>query len=158
MERNESRVTDYSHTQRGPLCLILYGSAVVCLVLAWMGRDVTGFYIAGGVGLLLAFMAAAFHHLTVEHQGQELAVRFGPLPLFQRTVLYAEIRSVGVGRTLILDGWGIHYSIRGGWVWNLWGRDCVVLHLRHGTLRIGTDDALNLARFLQGQIDRAADA
>jgi hypothetical protein len=52
---------------------------------------------------------------------------------------------------LILDGWGIHMSIRGGWVWNLWGRDCVVVHLKKGTLRIGTDDAANLEVFLQGK-------
>jgi polygalacturonase len=43
-------------------------------------------------------------------------------------------------------------SIRGGWVWNLWGRDCVVVQLNKGTLRIGTDDAANLAVFLQGKV------
>lgn len=44
-------------------------------------------------------------------------------------------------------------SIRGGWVWNLWGRDCVVVHLKNGgVLRIGTDDAENLARFLEGKV------
>ena len=48
---------------------------------------------------------------------------------------------------MILDGWGIHMSIRGGWVWNLWGRDCVVVHLKKGVLRIGTDDAANLPDF-----------
>lgn len=71
------------------------------------------------------------------------------MPLFRRNVRYADIESVEVGRTLFLDGWGIHYSIRGGWVWNLWGRACVVVHFRNGkTLRIGTDDAENLAAFL----------
>ena len=77
---------------------------------------------------------------------------FGPLPLFRRTVRYADIEKVEVGRTLLLDGWGIHYSVRGGWVWNLWGRDCVVVHLRKSILRIGTDDAPNLARFIEGKV------
>jgi hypothetical protein len=72
--------------------------------------------------------------------------------LFRRTVRYADIESVEVGRTLILEGWGIHYSIRGGWVWNLWGRDCVVVHLKKGMLRIGTDDAENLAGFLRSKV------
>ena len=117
------------------------------------GRQRPGIFIAGGVGLLIAFLAPAFHHLTVEDEGDRLAIRFGPLPLFRRTVRYADIEKVEVGRTLILDGWGIHYSIRGGWVWNLWGRDCVVVHLKNGgVLRIGTDDAANLARFLEGKI------
>ena len=143
----------YSHTQKAPLCLILYGSALACFALAWMVGDTPGIFIAGGVGLLIALLAPAFHHLTVEDQGDRLAIRFGPVPLFRRTVRYADIEKVEVGRTLILDGWGIHYSIRGGWVWNLWGRDCVVVHLKNGgVLRIGTDDAANLARFLEGKI------
>ena len=66
-----------------------------------------------------------------------------------------DIEKVEVGRTMILDGWGIHYSVRGGWVWNLWGRDCVALRLKNGgVLRIGTDDASNLAGFLEGKIAR----
>jgi hypothetical protein len=60
---------------------------------------------------------------------------------------------VEVGRTLILDGWGIHYSIQGGWVWNLWGRDCVVVHIKKGgVLQIGTATAEKLALFLEGKI------
>ncbi len=97
-------------------------------------------------------LAPAFHHLTVEDQGEVLAIRFGPLLLFRRTVRYADIVKIEVGRTLLLDGWGIHLSIRGGWVWNLRGRDCVVVHFRSVTLRIGTDDAENLARFLEAKI------
>jgi hypothetical protein len=50
---------------------------------------------------------------------------------------------------LLLDGWGIHMSVRGGWVWNIWGRDCVVIHLDRSTLRVGTDDAENLTDFLK---------
>lgn len=48
---------------------------------------------------------------------------------------------------------GIHLSIRGGWVWNLWGRTCVVIHFKNsGTLRIGTDDASNLVEFLRSKV------
>ena len=142
----------YRHTQKSPLCLILYGSALACIALAWMVRNTPGLDAVVG-GLLVALLAPAFHHLTVEDQGDRLAIRFGPLPLFRRTVRYADIDGVAVGRTLILDGWGIHYSVRGGWVWNLWGRDCVVVGLKNGgVLRIGTDDAENLARKIEGKI------
>ena len=56
---------------------------------------------------------------------------------------------------LIRYGGGVHYSVRGGWVWNLWGRDCVVLRQQNGgVLRIGTDDAPNFARFLEGKLAR----
>ncbi len=142
----------YSHTQKAPLCLLLCGIALTCLVLACATVERPAIYIAGGVALLLTLLAPAFHHLTVIDQGDQFAIRFGPVPLFRRTVRYDDIERVEIGRTLILDGWGIHASIRGGMVWNLWGRDCVVVHLKHGVLRIGTDDAENLARFLNQRI------
>ena len=142
----------YSHTQNAPLCLILYGSALASIALGWMVGETLGLNIAGSVGLLIAMLATCFHRLTVQDQGEVLAIRFGPVPLFQRSVRYADIKSVEVGRTLILDGWGIHISIRGGWVWNLWGRDCVVIHFEKGMLRIGTDDAEALLAFLNGKI------
>ena len=58
-----------------------------------------------------------------------------------------------VGRTLILDGWGIQMSIRDDWVWNLSVRNCVVIHFEKGVLRIGIDDAEDLPAFLAGKID-----
>jgi hypothetical protein len=117
-----------------------------------MVGDTPGIYVAVAVGLVIALLAPAFHHLTVADQGDRLTIRFGPVPLFGRTVRYVDIEKVEVGRTLLLDGWGIHASVRGGWVWNLWRRNCVVVHLKNGVLRIGTDDAENLARFLEGRI------
>ena len=145
----------YSHTQKAPLCLLMYGTAIALFVGApWFTHDeFPGALILGGGGVLMLFLAMAIHHLTVEDQGEGLAIRFGPFPLFRRTVRYADIEKVEIGRTLIPEGWGIHHSIRGGWVWNLWGRDCVVVQFRNGkVLRIGTDDAANLARFLEGKI------
>jgi hypothetical protein len=143
----------YSHTQKAPLYLILYGSGITAITLAVLIGDYLGIVIAGGVSLVLLLLAPCFHYLAVEDQGDVLAIRFGPVPLFRRTVQYADIGSVEIGRTLLMDGWGIHLSIRGGWVWNLWGRTCVVVHFKDGgTLRIGTDDAENLARSLEGKI------
>jgi hypothetical protein len=104
------------------------------------------------IGLLMLVLAASFHHVTVEDQVDRLSVSFGPIPLFRRSIRYEDMISAEIGRTTILDGWGIHMSLRGGWVWNLWGRDCVVLQLRKGILRVGTDDAVNLADFLSQMI------
>jgi hypothetical protein len=90
--------------------------------------------------------------LTVEDQGDRLCVYFGPLPLLRRRVRYADIASVAVGRTTLLDGFGIHWGLRGGWVWNVWGFDCVVLQLPHSKWLIGSDDAANLAAFLRQRV------
>ena len=152
-QRRVLPATEYSHTQHAPLCLILYGSAVVCIAVALTTDDVVGTAIGIGVGLFIGLLAPTFHHLTVKDQGEFLDVHFGPVPLCRKAVRYSEIEDVEVGRTLILDGWGIHMSVRGGWVWNLWGRDCVVVHFKNGgTLRIGTDDAEHLASFLRSRL------
>ena len=143
----------YRHTQRAPLCLIVYATAIMFLVLGWVLRNEPVIqWVLPPVGLLMLVLAASFHHLTVEDEGDRMSVSFGPIPLFRRSVKYENIVSVETGRTTILDGWGIHMSLRGGWVWNLWGRNCVVLQLRKGILRVGTDDAVNLVEFLNARL------
>lgn len=149
----ETTTPGYSHKQTAPLCLILYVGGITAVTLAVLVGDPVGIVIAGSVSLVLLLLAPCFHYLAVEDRGDVLAVQFGPVPLFRRTVRYTDIGSVEVGRTLLLDGWGIHLSVRGGWVWNLWGRTCVVVCFKDGgTLRIGTDDADNLVEFLRSKI------
>jgi len=143
----------YDHIQRAPMCLVLYALAMVMFFVAWNGRsDPMIPYFFPWIGILVLLLAASFHHLRVKDLGERLSIGFGPIPLFRRTVSYVDIARVETGRTLLLDGWGIHMSIRGGWVWNLWGRSCVVVHLKGGVLRIGSDDAENLCRFLESRI------
>lgn len=143
----------YRHTQQAPLCLILYGISLLFAVLAVALRHEPVlpwlFFIASVVVLILA---TSFHSLTVTDHGERLSVSFGPLPLFRRNVAYNNLVNVQAGRTTLLDGWGIHISLNGGWVWNIWGRDCVVLTLKNGTLRIGTDDQDALADFLRSRL------
>ena len=144
---------NYRHTQRAPLCMLIYGMAIMFLVLGWISRNEPIIqWIFPSVGLLMLALAGSFHHLAVEDEGDQLSISFGPLPLFRRSVKYENIVSVEIGRTTIVDGWGIHMSLRGGWVWNIWGRDCVVLQLRKGILRVGTDDADQLSEFLNRRL------
>lgn len=153
VEAANSTRPEYSHTQKAPLCLLVYALAAVFLALGWIVQDAPPIqWLFPPIGLLMLVLAVSFHHLKVVDQGDVLSVSFSPIPLFGKTVQYSDIVKVEVGRTLQFDGWGIHMSIRGGWVWNLWGRDCVVVHLKKGTLRIGTDDTENLAVFLGSRV------
>lgn len=145
----------YWHRQSAPLCLVLYALSGLLL---WLGTSLRNDPVVSVVmplaGIVTLVLAASFHHLTVSDEGEALAVRFGPLPLFRTAIRYDDVRRVEVGRTTLLDGLGIHLSLRGGWVWNLWGRDCVVVYLRKGgVFRIGSDDTLNLAGFIKTRID-----
>lgn len=49
----------YSHTQKAPLCLILYGSTLLCFVLGGVVGKTPGSIIAITVGLLSALLASA---------------------------------------------------------------------------------------------------
>lgn len=100
-------IPEYAHTQKAPLCLLIYAFAVMFLALGCFVQDAPPIqWLFPPIGLLMFVLAASFHHLTVEDQGDVLAVRFGPVPLLRRTVRYADIASVEIGRTLLLDGWG----------------------------------------------------
>jgi hypothetical protein len=145
----------YWHRQAAPLCLLLYALAAVFFSVGYGFRYTPVVSVVLPLaGLVILVLAMAFHHLTVADEGEALAVRFGPLPLFRTAVRYDDIRRVEIGRTTWLDGLGIHLGLRGGWVWNLWGRECVVLHLRDGgVFRIGSDDTENLAGFIKTRIE-----
>ncbi len=148
-----SNESSYKHVQHAPLCVLLYILAIVFLVVGFLLKSEPPIpWLFPSTGLLMLVLAASFHNLTVEDHIDRLSICFGPIPLFRRTIRFDEIISAERGRTTILDGWGIHMSLRGGWVWNLWGRDCVVLQLRKGVLRIGTDDAENLADLVNKKI------
>lgn len=144
----------YQHTQRAPLCLLVYGLAAAFMMLSVVLQDIPPIRVLyPALSLLMLVLAASFHDLNVKDDTDRLLISFGPIPLFRRSVRYEDIEAVEVGRTSPLDGWGIHYSIRRGWVWNLWGRDCAVVHFRDGgRLWIGTDDAENLTEFLNDRI------
>jgi hypothetical protein len=143
----------YDHTQSGPLYLLLLIVGIGMLVGAWLSPEQTIQLILASSGGLMLVFAVSFRQLTVSDEHDGLLISFGPLPLFRRRILYANIQSVERSRTTFLEGWGIHLSPGGGWVWNLWGLDCVDVYFKNGRrLRIGTDDPEGLESFLKGRV------
>ena len=141
----------YDHTQWAPMYwLILLPGLAVLLVAGLTSGDpklVVPFLLLGIAIIILAF---SFRSLRVVDEGDYLAVRFGPLPLFRKRIAYASIMSAEPDRSSFIDGWGIHWVPGRGWTYNLWGYDCVRISFSGGkTIRIGTDDPQALAKFLQ---------
>jgi hypothetical protein len=101
---------------------------------------------------LMIFLAMCFQRLTVRDEGKWLAIRYGPLPLFWRRIPYASMTAAEAARSDWLDGGGIHYIPGRGWIYNLWGRDCVKLQLGNKKVRIGTNDVEGLLRFVKTRI------
>lgn len=152
----------YTHTQRGPLWWILALVGLVLVAIAWVST-VPAFVqvILGAVAATVVLVALCFASLTIEDRGEVLRVRYGPIPLFRFHFRYGEISSVAIARSDIIDGWGIHYVPTRGWIYNLWGFDCVRLTHRGRPVRIGTDDPEGLTAHLRrkaGLADAEQDA
>jgi hypothetical protein len=53
----------------------------------------------------------------------------------------------------MLDGSGIHGIAGRGWIYNLWGYDCVAIELANGKrVRLRSDDPRGQASFLEGRV------
>jgi len=142
---------EYEHTQWAPLYWLMLAPVLILVTVAVMlGADaeaVLGMLLVGGLIVLIAF---SFRQLLVRDEGDVLALRFGPIPVFRKRIKYADIAAAERDLSTVVDGWGIHWVPGRGWTYNLWGFDCVRVTLNSGrTLRIGTDDPEALARFLQ---------
>jgi len=147
-------MSGYDHTQRAPMHWILWAVVVLVAGIAWLTRGEPGTLVPLGIVECLCVIAAlAFKWLRVCDAGEALLIAFGPLPLARKRIRYSDVAGVEMARSTLVDGWGIHYVIGRGWIWNLWGRDCARLTLRNGRhFRIGTDDPAGLVAFLESRI------
>lgn len=146
-------MSQYEHTQRSPLHVLLLAAAGVFAGLAVNAGEEQSARIAMlCAAAMFVFLAACFAELTVRDDGARLVLRYGPLQVFGWTFLWSEIESADVGRTSWIDGWGIHWVPGRGTTFNLWGFDCVVLRVKGKLVRIGTDDAERLAQFIRSKI------
>lgn len=143
----------YMHTQRAPIWLLLLIISAAVFTGAWLLRNdqvIAAILCGGGVAML--FLSLCFQTLTVADEGEALAVRFGPLPIFRKRIRYESISDVEPTSIALIDGWGIHYIPGRGWTWNIWGWSCVRLTVNGRSMRIGTDDPENLAAMIQAKI------
>lgn len=145
-------ITEYSHTQKGILQPILLASAAACLVLAPAVRGEPQLPVVfASTAAFFVLLSFAFAHLTIRDEGMRLAVRFGPLPLFRKTIPYTAMTGVERERSTFFAGWGIHWTGR-GWRWNVGGFDCVRIDTGSTSLFVGTDDPDRLVAFLRSRI------
>jgi hypothetical protein len=144
---------EYDHTQWSALPWLVLLPMAIVLGIAYRTspRPESAVAIVAGFALVAAVMFS-FHSLRITDEGDSLLLRFGPLPLMHKRFRYADIAFAQRDRSSWIDGWGIHWVPRRGWTYNIWGRDCVRLTLRDGrTIRLGTDDAERLAKFVHGK-------
>jgi len=95
-------------------------------------------------------IAWLFHSLTIEIGARELSWRFGP-GLIRKVVQLDEIISATPQSTG--PSWGIHWSPRLGWLYNVSGYDAVLITLRSGKkFALGTDEPQVLTEAIRRHI------
>jgi hypothetical protein len=137
----------YEHQQVGRLHWLFLGIAALLALAGRAEGSATEALML--VAVVFAGIGICFRSLSVRDAGDRLVLRFGPLPIFSKSIPYASITAVEVSRSTLIDGWGIHWIPGRGWIWNLWGFDCVRIEQGGRAFRIGTDDAEGLAEFLR---------
>lgn len=133
----------YEHHQHSTW---MYWVAIVVLALfVLIDRSVP----SAGLGLAIGSVAIAVSmavcsRLTTRVDSDAVSWAFGwgwpggSIPL-------AEIASVEGTETNLLEGWGIHWTIWHGWLWNAGGFQAVEMTKRNGSrVTIGTDDPQGL--------------
>ena len=71
--------TEYTHTQKAPLCLLVYALAAVFLALGWFVQDAPPIpWLFPPIGLLMLLVAASFHHLTVRDLAASISQKSSP--------------------------------------------------------------------------------
>jgi hypothetical protein len=88
---------------------------------------------------IIAVLAMSSRLTTnVDERGVRWAFGFG----FPNGAIDAgNIASAQLTQTNFFEGWGIHWTIWHGWVWNVWGFQAVQIFRRDGSsVTIGTDD------------------
>ena len=151
----------YEHTQKGPwylLLLAIAASQITIVATGAVNEPPWAFWLLAAVSILMIVLAFSFRSLTVQVTTTEIRASFGPLPLMGKRVRLQEVQGVQTTRSTLFDGWGIHWNPRHGWIYNLWGFDCIALDLGKTQLRIGTDEPQELLQFVQQGIDVAQEA
>ena len=144
---------NYVHTQRAPIWLIPLTLGAAAMAAVWWLRGQGTLALAvGGLGAAFILLSLCFKTLTVADEGDAVAIRYGPLPLFRKRIPFAAITHVEPSHSAVIDGWGIHFIPGRGWTYNLWGRQCVQLTANGKTMRIGSEDAVNLAQIIRAKI------
>ena len=145
----------YQHTQRGPWSFVLLAITAVNLTLAarlWGNEPAWAAWLLLGVALLMTFLAFCCQSLTTTVSETSLRVHFGPIPLLGKKVALEQVVSVRPGKSSVLDGWGVHWTPGRGWIYNMWGFDCLSIHLGTSHFRVGTNDPDQLREVLEKAI------
>jgi hypothetical protein len=140
----------YSRTQHATWMWIVLALPVVIIIAAWTTdpRPAMGLPVAVALTPLLA-VGAVFTRLTIHVDAQAVRWHFGwGWP--GGAMAMADIARTDITQTNLLEGWGIHWTIWHGWLWNAGGFQAVEIFKTNGNgVTLGTDDPQGLFQAIE---------
>ena len=131
----------YEHRQWAPLSLLPVLAIAAALVYAGVGAQEGPVYV---FALVVLVIGIGFARLTTRVDRNGIAWSF-TLGAPAGHLAFADLDRAEITRTNFLEGFGIHWTIWHGWLWNVWGFRAVQLVRRDGRrVTIGTDDPQGL--------------
>jgi len=136
---------NYYHKQFGTALVAILALVIIIMALAFgISAELRIIQVEVPIILLLAILL--FYALTIEIKDSTLFIRMG-IGLIRKRVPLSEITQARAMHIPLLAGLGIHGFPGKGWVWNVSGRDGVLLTIKKGGfLIVGTDEPEELVR------------
>lgn len=130
----------YAHKQ---LAVWYWALCVGIILILWLVRLGDVALVPGGfsvVAMFITVICAVFSQLTTVVDGVHVRWMFGwGWPMGQ--IALANIASVEIVQTNLFEGFGIHWTIWHGWLWNAGGFRAVQIEKTDGSkVTLGTDD------------------
>ena len=132
----------YEHRQLSPWLLLAF--VLILVAFAFFGNSGVGQLEKLAAFVLVSLLTLAFASLCtrVDAGGVSWTYTWG-FP--GGSIPFSDIAEVQMTRTSWWEGFGIHWSLWHGWLWNVWGHAAVSIRKRNGALiTLGTDDPQGL--------------
>jgi len=139
----------YERTQHATwLWLVMVPVACVCAGIVYSPSGIS-FLVAAVVIVPVALVIALFSRLTIAVDARAIAWHFGWSWPGARIDL-RDVERVEITHTNFLEGWGLHYTIWHGWLWNVGGFQAVEITKTDGSrVTLGTDDPQGLLQAIE---------
>jgi hypothetical protein len=140
----------YERTQHAAWMWILLLIPVVIVIVAWTMNPVLEMGLPAAVAIVpVLLVGAIFTRLTIAVDANAVRWHFGwGWP--GGSIAMADVARAEITQTNLLEGWGIHWTIWHGWLWNAGGFQAVeIFKTNGGAVTLGTDDPQGLAQAIQ---------
>lgn len=140
----------YERTQNAMWMWIVLAIPVVVVLTAWTTNPVPAMGVPVAVTLALPFLVGAiFTRLTIRVDGAAVTWHFGwGWP--GGSIAMGSIDHAEITQTNLFEGFGIHWTIWHGWLWNASGFQAVeIFRTKGGGVTLGTDDPQGLLQAIE---------